>query len=519
MSQGLVERQNLEDIADAIRSKNGSTDTYTPAEMAQAISGIHTADEVVLVQKTVNANGQYNASDDSADGYSGVRVNVPNTYSASDEGKVVSNGGLVAQTTKQITANGTHDTTTNNSVAVDVPNSYAASDNGKVVVNQELVAQTSKNINANGTHDTTANNSVVVNVPNTYVSSDNGKVVANQELIAQTSKNITSNGTHDTTINNSVVVNVPNTYESSDEGKVVSGGELINQTSREITQNGSYNTTANNRIIINVSGGGDSNVVAFIKITYDIGAICSITDGTNTFDAPDTSGEWIAEIPDVGIWTITATEGSRIVTKTVNIQYADSIVKNAEYHVGSDYQEVEYLQTGTAQGAYIDTGLQWSSQRYFEVTYQFLQTVSGEQWWFGFYGNSYTEIMCNDAYTTIYINEASYQRSSASAKHIIKVDSSGCYFDDSLITNRNLGNPSNCDVLLFARSNGTSGAAMTSAAGIRIYHCKFYDGDNIVRDLYPCYRKSDNVPGMYDRINETFYPNKGTQSFIVGQDV
>jgi hypothetical protein len=120
MSQGLVERQNLEDIADAIRSKNGSSDTYTPAEMAQAISGIHTADEVVLVQKTVNANGQYNASDDSADGYSGVRVNVPNSYSTSDEGKVVSGGALVGQISLNVTANGTYDTTENNEVVVNV---------------------------------------------------------------------------------------------------------------------------------------------------------------------------------------------------------------------------------------------------------------------------------------------------------------------------------------------------------------------------------------------------------------
>lgn len=121
MSQVLVTETSLEEIADAIRSKNGSSDTYAPAEMAQAISGIHTADEVVLVQKTVNSNGQYNPSDDSADGYSGVIVNVPNTYSASDEGKVVSNGDLVAQTSKQITQNGTHDTTVNDEVVVAVP--------------------------------------------------------------------------------------------------------------------------------------------------------------------------------------------------------------------------------------------------------------------------------------------------------------------------------------------------------------------------------------------------------------
>ena len=165
MSQGLVERQYLQDIGDAIRSKNGSTDTYTPAEMAQAISGIHTADEVVLVQKTVNANGQYNPSDDSADGYSGVRANVPNTYSASDEGKVVSNGNLVAQTSKNINTNGTHDTTANNSVVVDIPNSYAPTDEGKVVFGGTLVEQTSQNITINGTYNTTKNNEVVVNIP------------------------------------------------------------------------------------------------------------------------------------------------------------------------------------------------------------------------------------------------------------------------------------------------------------------------------------------------------------------
>jgi hypothetical protein len=94
-------------------------------------------------------------------------------------------------------------------VAVDVPNSYSASDNGKVVVNQALVAQTNKNINANGTHDTTANNSVVVDVPNSYVAADEGKVVSGGALVGQTSKNVTANGTYNTTENNEVIVNVP----------------------------------------------------------------------------------------------------------------------------------------------------------------------------------------------------------------------------------------------------------------------------------------------------------------------
>jgi hypothetical protein len=209
MSLVSVTESSLENIAAAIRNKKGGTDTYTPGQMAGAINGIHTADEVVLVQKSITENGTYNPAGDSADGYSGVSVDVENSYTTEDNGKVVSNQQLVAQTSKQITQNGTHDTTTNNSVSVAVPNSYSASDNGKVVVNQALVAQTSKNINANGTHDTTANNSVVVDVPNSYAAEDEGKVVSGGALVGQTSRNVTANGTYNTTTNNEVVVNVP----------------------------------------------------------------------------------------------------------------------------------------------------------------------------------------------------------------------------------------------------------------------------------------------------------------------
>lgn len=75
-----------------------------------------------LIEKSITENGVYNASDDEADGYSSVTADVPNTYTAGDEGKVVDNGALVAQTAKaeSITVNGTYDTTKNNSVTVDV---------------------------------------------------------------------------------------------------------------------------------------------------------------------------------------------------------------------------------------------------------------------------------------------------------------------------------------------------------------------------------------------------------------
>lgn len=49
-----------------------------------------------------------------------IEVDVPNSYSAGDEGKVVSNGALTAQSSGTATQNGTVDTTLINSLTVAV---------------------------------------------------------------------------------------------------------------------------------------------------------------------------------------------------------------------------------------------------------------------------------------------------------------------------------------------------------------------------------------------------------------
>lgn len=120
MSKVLVAESSLESIADAIRTKNGTENTYKPGQMAAAIEAL--PGQSTLVSKSITQNGSYDPEDDDADGYSAVTVNVPNSYAAGDEGKVVSNGALVAQTARasEITANGTYDTTTNNEVTVNV---------------------------------------------------------------------------------------------------------------------------------------------------------------------------------------------------------------------------------------------------------------------------------------------------------------------------------------------------------------------------------------------------------------
>ena len=73
--------------------------------------------------------------------------------------------GITPTGTKSITANGTGiDVASYQYADVAVPNSYSQSDEGKVVSNGALVAQTSDTVTANDTYDTTLINSLTVNV-------------------------------------------------------------------------------------------------------------------------------------------------------------------------------------------------------------------------------------------------------------------------------------------------------------------------------------------------------------------
>ena len=115
--------------------------------------------QTALVNKGVSVASTHGFDDFATD-----ITSITNTYTNDDEGKVVSDGALVAQTSTTATVNGTIDTTTNNEVVVNVPNSYTQVDEGKVVSNGALINQIAypTTITENGTYDTTTNNSVTV---------------------------------------------------------------------------------------------------------------------------------------------------------------------------------------------------------------------------------------------------------------------------------------------------------------------------------------------------------------------
>ena len=52
-----------------------------------------------------------------------------------------------------------------------------------------------------------------------------------------------------------------------------------------------------------------------------------------------------------------------------------------------------------------------------------------------------------------------------------------------------------------------------------VYRCKIEREGLLVRDFIPCYRKSDNEIGLYDIVNNQFYTNAGSSSFLKGANV
>lgn len=78
-------------------------------------------------------------------------------------------------------------------------------------------------------------------------------------------------------------------------------------------------------------------------------------------------------------------------------------------------------------------------------------------------------------------------------------------------------------IILFIAANQTSStsAIQTSSSGAqyKFYSCKIYDNGTLVRDFVPVKRISDNVYGLWDKVNEVLYENAGTGAFTGGPAV
>ena len=199
-------------------------------------------------------------------------------------------------------------------------------------------------------------------------------------------------------------------------------------------------------------------------------------------------------------------------------------VKNPNYvdSIPDEYQEVEYLESTGTQ--YIDTGFVPNQDT--RVTFDFAYVSStnlgrlfgtrntGEAsntqcFAFGTWGTS--NIAHYIAYSGVYTSFGTIDTN----RHTIDFNKNECSFDDIIVhtfTNETFSGYGS--IYLFTYNTQT----ISDNAVAKVYSCKIYDNGSLIRNYIPCYRKSDNISGLYDLVNNVFYINAGTGTFLVGKD-
>ena len=186
-----------------------------------------------------------------------------------------------------------------------------------------------------------------------------------------------------------------------------------------------------------------------------------------------------------------------------------------------DYQEVEYIQSSGTQ--YIDTGFVPSySTRV--VMRAIVQDYSANG---AFFGARTSSALTGLSYSLILLSggtvRSDYYGTEANVTTIplgeeIKIDKNKnvCTVNGATATNTASTSKSAYPLFLFAVN--TAGTASLFGK-LKIPETEIYDGEELVIHYIPCYRKTDNVAGLYDLVNSVFYTNAGTGTFAVGSDV
>ena len=184
----------------------------------------------------------------------------------------------------------------------------------------------------------------------------------------------------------------------------------------------------------------------------------------------------------------------------------------AEVGLPEGYLQLSYIQGSGTQ--YIDTGFKPNNN-----TRVVMDVASVAEGTFAFFGTRDTET--TNAYILWQLSSTSI-RSDYGAKQVQQtVDSTenrvvidkheaSCMYGSISIENESATFSCTNNLLLFTTSTG--GTVDERKASAKLYSCKIYDDDLLIRNFVPVKNDSDQV-GLYDLIEEKFYANAGTGAF------
>lgn len=189
----------------------------------------------------------------------------------------------------------------------------------------------------------------------------------------------------------------------------------------------------------------------------------------------------------------------------------------------NEYQQVEYIESTGTQ--YIDTGYKVNMNTDTVEVEVDVTRENGSHFVFGNYStNNYYGFNFYGEASSLYfyynVAQVIINTSHSGVGEITKLKATNTNFyvnNTSVGTFETVNNTTPYNAFIFGASSSSSTADFLTK--MKLYSCKITSANNVVRNFIPCYRKSDNVIGLFDIVNNVFYTNAGTGTFNKGNNI
>ena len=205
----------------------------------------------------------------------------------------------------------------------------------------------------------------------------------------------------------------------------------------------------------------------------------------------------------------------------------ESISGGSSIRLPSEFQEVEYIEgTGTQ---YINTQYKPNQNTKTEISFE---TINLSETFVPFGTRASGQL---DYVLGINFNSKNYIQYNTNTA-IYSLEDSSPLLNTKMVASldKNLGrityNNINIDMIpttttdfscitnLYLGCLNNNGNTQYLSPSYKLYYCKIWENGTLIKNLIPCYRKSNSEIGLYDLVNDTFLTNAGTGIFIKGND-
>ena len=190
-----------------------------------------------------------------------------------------------------------------------------------------------------------------------------------------------------------------------------------------------------------------------------------------------------------------------------------------------DYQELEYIQRNNLE--YIEIPYKPNNNTKVEVKFWTNGNPpvnSGSNCVFGaaagYASQAFEFFMTDDGFFVWGNNIYKGQNGiNANSDYIVTLDKRNIYVNGELKGTFTDTGAFTAPVNLCIFSANRNGSIFQNPYQLNIYYLNVYEDNQLLYNLIPCYRKVDNIAGMYDIINNNFYSNSGEGEFVKGNHI